>query len=64
MDHFVTKKLNPGHKGNFSPEARAKQYPGILYKKLFCRICNVVVNHVGKSVCEVKLISNQLNTSR
>ena len=60
------KKPNPGHEGNISPEARAKQYPGIFYKKLFCRICNVVVYQcvVRESVCEVKLISNQLNTSR
>ena len=59
MDKFVTIKPNPGHEGNVSPEVRAKQYPGIFYRKLICRICNVVDNHVRKSVCEAHLKSSK-----
>ena len=69
MDKFLIKKPNPGHEGNVSPQERARQYQGIYYadgKKLFCRVCNVVVNHVRKSVCDNHIKSTkhkQVSTS-
>jgi len=42
--------------GDITAKQRAKQYPkGIFYeddRKMFCRVCNIVVDHVRKSVAD------------
>lgn len=63
MDKFVIKKRsdkNTGHEGCVPPDKRAKQYNGDFYAsgdRLFCRFCNVTVNHNRKSTVDAHLVS-------
>lgn len=71
MDRFLTtssskrsrsSSSHSGHEGNVSPETRAKQYPESFYAsgdRLFCKVCNVVVNHIRKSTLDAHLLSSK-----
>lgn len=53
---------NSAHEGNVPPEKRARQYSEVFYAdggKLFCKVCNVVVNHIRKSTCDNHITSRK-----
>lgn len=57
----MKKRSANAHEGNVPPQKRAKQYD-VFYAdgdKLFCKVCNVVVNHIRKSTCD-----NHINSSK
>ena len=57
MDKFVSKKAKGdiSHKSSKTAKDRAREFPGIYYEddgRLFCSLCNLVVDHTRKSTIE------------
>ena len=55
MEAFVKKQKDISHKSNTSVKEREKQYKGTFHaddNRLFCIICNLVVDHSRKSTLE------------
>ena len=70
MDKFLSKTTRPSvtsRQGHLTAKDRAREYPTILYEDgglLFCRPCNITINHVRSSTIKDHFACNKHITKK